>query len=46
MLGAQVRAVVSTASAYVIYRDKAGNQYTVYSPYKNGSTTINRLLNS
>ena len=35
-----------TASAYVIYKDKAGNQYTVYSPYKNGSTTINRLLNS
>ncbi|MGM9533523.1 InlB B-repeat-containing protein, partial [Intestinibacter sp.] len=35
-----------TASAYVIYKDKAGNEYTVYSPYKKGSTTINRLLNS
>ena len=35
-----------TASAYVIYKDKAGNKYTVYSPYKNGSTTVNRLLNS
>ncbi|MGN1033560.1 MAG: InlB B-repeat-containing protein, partial [Intestinibacter sp.] len=35
-----------TASAYVIYKDKAGNKYTVYSPYKNGSTTINKLLNS
>ncbi|MGN1033520.1 MAG: GLUG motif-containing protein, partial [Intestinibacter sp.] len=33
-----------TASSYVIYKDKAGNQYTVYSPYKNGSTTINKLL--
>ena len=35
-----------TASAYVIYKDKAGNKYTVYSPYKNGSTTVNTLLNS
>ncbi|MDY5212704.1 leucine-rich repeat protein [Intestinibacter sp.] len=35
-----------TASAYVIYKDKAGNKYTVYSPYKKGSTTVNRLLNS
>ena len=35
-----------TASAYVIYKDKAGNEYTVYSPYKNGSTTVNTLLNS
>ncbi|MGN1033609.1 MAG: InlB B-repeat-containing protein [Intestinibacter sp.] len=35
-----------TASSYVTYKDKAGNQYTVYSPYKNGSTTINALLNS
>ncbi|MCI6738164.1 MAG: InlB B-repeat-containing protein [Intestinibacter sp.] len=35
-----------TASAYVIYKDKAGNEYKVYSPYKNGSTTINTLLNS
>ena len=33
-----------TASSYVIYKDKAGNEYTVYSPYKNGSTTINKLL--
>ncbi|MGM9536216.1 MAG: hypothetical protein ACI3VR_13215, partial [Intestinibacter sp.] len=35
-----------TASAYVIYKDKSGNEYTVYSPYKKGSTTINKLLNS
>ena len=34
-----------TAASYVIYKDKAGNKYTVYSPYKNGSTTINKLLN-
>ena len=33
-----------TASSYVIYRDKAGNEYTVYSPYKNGSTSVNKLL--
>ena len=33
-----------TASSYVIYKDKSGNEYTVYSPYKNGSTTINKLL--
>ena len=33
-----------TASAYIIYKDKAGNKYTVYSPYKNGSTNINQLL--
>ena len=35
-----------TASSYVIYKDKAGNQYKVYSPYKKGSTTVNTLLNS
>ena len=35
-----------TASAYVIYKDKTGNEYIVYSPYKKGSTTINTLLNS
>lgn len=33
-----------TASAYIIYKDKTGNEYTVYSPYKKGSTTINKLL--
>ncbi len=33
-----------TASAYVTYKDKAGNTYTVYSAYKNTLTTINRLL--
>ncbi|MDY4575711.1 MAG: alpha/beta fold hydrolase [Intestinibacter sp.] len=33
-----------TASSYVIYKDKAGNEYTVYSPYKNTSTTVNKLL--
>ncbi|MGM9534224.1 MAG: leucine-rich repeat protein, partial [Intestinibacter sp.] len=27
-----------TAVAYVIYKDKAGNEYTVYSQYPNGST--------
>ena len=25
------------------YEDKNGNSYTVYSPYKNGSTTVNKL---
>ncbi len=33
-----------TASSYVKYKDKAGNTYTVYSPYKNTSVTINNLL--
>ena len=33
-----------TASSYVIYKDKAGNEYIVYAPYKNGSTSINQLL--
>ncbi|MDY2736427.1 hypothetical protein, partial [Intestinibacter sp.] len=33
-----------TAAAYVIYRDKAGNEYTVYSQYKNSFTTVNKLL--
>ena len=33
-----------TASAYVIYKDKAGNEYTVYAPYQNGSTSVNALL--
>ena len=32
-----------TASSYVKYEDKNGNSYTVYSPYKNGSTTVNKL---
>ena len=32
-----------TASAYVIYKDKAGNEYTVYAPYQNGSTSVNAL---
>lgn len=32
------------ASSYVIYRDKVGNEYTVYSLYKNGSTSVNKLL--
>lgn len=35
-----------TASSYVIYKDKKGNEYKVYSPYKKGSTTVNTLLNS
>lgn len=29
-----------TAASYVIYKDKAGNQYTVYSQYPNGSTSF------
>ncbi|MGN1032474.1 MAG: leucine-rich repeat protein, partial [Intestinibacter sp.] len=33
-----------TASAYVIYKDKAGNEYTVYSNYPNQSTSIKKLL--
>lgn len=34
-----------TASSYVIYKDKAGNKYTVYSQYPNGSKSVNDLLN-
>lgn len=34
-----------TASAYVIYKDKAGNQYTVYAPYAKGSISVNQILN-
>ncbi|MGN1032630.1 MAG: InlB B-repeat-containing protein, partial [Intestinibacter sp.] len=33
-----------TASAYVTYKDKAGNEYTVYSPYPNGSISVLDLL--
>ncbi|WP_455543564.1 InlB B-repeat-containing protein, partial [Intestinibacter sp.] len=33
-----------TAASYVTYKDKAGNEYTVYAPYKNGATTVNNLL--
>ena len=33
-----------TAAAYVIYKDKAGNEYTVYSQYPNGSTSVCKLL--
>ncbi|MGN1032280.1 MAG: leucine-rich repeat protein, partial [Intestinibacter sp.] len=33
-----------TATAYVIYQDKAGNQYTVYSDYANGSTSVDKLI--
>lgn len=33
-----------TASAYVVYRDKAGNEYTVYAPYKTGSISVNDFL--
>lgn len=33
-----------TASAYVVYKDKAGNEYTVYAPYERGSISINELL--
>ena len=32
------------AAAYVIYKDKAGNKYTVYSQYPNGSTSVYKLL--
>ncbi|MDY4573776.1 MAG: hypothetical protein SPD90_01825, partial [Intestinibacter sp.] len=32
-----------TASSYVTYKDKAGHIYTVYSPYKNGSTSVSKL---
>ena len=34
-----------TAASYVIYKDKAGNKYTVYSQYPNGSKSVNDLLN-
>ena len=33
-----------TAASYIIYEDKAGNEYTAYAPYKNGSTSVNSLL--
>ena len=33
-----------TAAAYVIYKDKAGNQYTVYSQYQKGSISVYDLL--
>lgn len=33
-----------TASSYVIYKDKSGNKYTVYSPYKNTSISVNDLI--
>ena len=33
-----------TASAYVVYKDKAGHQYTVYAPYANGSISVLDLL--
>ena len=35
-----------TAASYVIYKDKAGNKYTVYSQYPNGSKSVNDLLNN
>ena len=34
-----------TASSFVTYKDKAGNEYTVYAPYEKGSISINELLN-
>ena len=36
--------VQMTASSYVIYQDKSGNQYTVYSPYEKGSISVYDLL--
>ena len=33
-----------TASSYVTYKDKSGNEYTVYAPYTKGSTSVNQLL--
>ena len=33
-----------TAASYVIYKDKTGNTYTVYSQYPNGSTSVYDLL--
>ena len=33
-----------TAASYVIYKDKAGNQYTIYSQYPNGSISVLDLL--
>ena len=32
-----------TASSYVKYKDSKGNEYTVYSPYKDGSVSVNEL---
>ena len=34
-----------TASSFITYKDKAGNEYTVYAPYEEGSISINELLN-
>ena len=33
-----------TASAYVIYKDKAGHEYAVYAPYSKGSVSVLDLL--
>lgn len=33
-----------TASAYVKYKDKSGNEYTVYAPYLNTSISVNQLI--
>ena len=33
-----------TAAAYVIYKDKAGNEYKVYSQYPNDSISVYKLL--
>lgn len=33
-----------TASSYVKYKDKSGNEYVVYAPYNAGSTSVNKLL--
>ena len=32
------------AASYVIYKDKAGNEYTVYSQYPNGSISVLDIL--
>ena len=32
-----------TASSYVKYKDNKGNEYTVYSPYKDGSVSVNAV---
>ena len=37
-------AIPITAAAYVIYEDKAGNEYIAYAPYQNGSISVNDLL--
>ena len=36
--------VQMTASSYVIYQDKSGNKYTVYSPYEKGSISVYDIL--